>query len=288
MTVIMIVVMVMVVSVAVMMMVVMVVVVIGVRPNAFDVVVMAFLWKPDLIFEPQYLFPVLAHLAVHIAGTFLDFDHPVDERLEDERLCIQIWRLYEFDLGMPCSDGVGVVVNAPDQNAGKQKIWEHDDPTEAQFGRMLEAWLDQREGYAGVAHFTPAEAKGFPEQPHDLRDIRIGIWIGSAAANDHEQGFVFRHIIRCAVEGFLNALACGTHHLHVDAQFTTILDGDTRVLSHVRVEDRRNIVLYVASGEKHARKREDVGVTLFLQGIEAGPYDGRGELQEAMINVVIG
>ena len=124
-------VMVMVVSVAVMMMVVMVVVVIGVRPNAFDVVVMAFLWKPDLIFEPQYLFPVLAHLAVHIAGTFLDFDHPVDERLEDERLCIQIWRLYEFDLGMPCSDGVGVVVNAPDQNAGKQKIWEHDDPAEA-------------------------------------------------------------------------------------------------------------------------------------------------------------
>ena len=112
MTVIMIVVMVMVVSVAVA--VVMVVVVIGVRPNAFDVVVMAFLWKPDLIFEPQYLFPVLAHLAVHIAGTFLDFDHPVDEGFQDERLRVQIRRLQEFDLGMPSGDGVGVVVNAPD------------------------------------------------------------------------------------------------------------------------------------------------------------------------------
>ena len=76
MTVIMIVVMVMVVSVAVMMMVV---VVIGVRPNAFDVVVMAFLREPNLVFETHYLFAVLAHLAVHIAGAFLDFDHPVDE-----------------------------------------------------------------------------------------------------------------------------------------------------------------------------------------------------------------
>jgi len=88
-----IVVMVMVMIVPVMMMVMMLGFVVVVRADALDVVVMAFLWEPDLVFETQYLFAVLAHLAVHIAGAFLDFEHPVDECLQDEWLRIQIRRL---------------------------------------------------------------------------------------------------------------------------------------------------------------------------------------------------
>ncbi len=47
---------------------------------------------------------------------------------------------------------------------------------------MFEARLDQRERHARIAGFPPAEAHAFPEHPHDLGNVGIGIRIGRAAA----------------------------------------------------------------------------------------------------------
>ena len=80
----------MIVVVMVMVMVVMVMAVtvhlVGVGADSFDMVMVAFLRKADLVFETQHLFPVFAHLAVHIACAFLNFDHPVYEGFEHEGL----------------------------------------------------------------------------------------------------------------------------------------------------------------------------------------------------------
>jgi len=54
--------------------------------NAFDMMMMAFLRQADFVLETQYLFAVFAHLTIHVAGAFLNFDHSVDESLQHQRL----------------------------------------------------------------------------------------------------------------------------------------------------------------------------------------------------------
>ena len=109
----------------------------GAGPNAFDVVVMAFLLKADFGFESQHLFTVLAHLAIHVAGAFQDLGHPVGEGLKHQGMVVQIAGLDELDVRELGCDRVGVVVDPLDQDAGEQEVGEHDDAAVSKLGRML-------------------------------------------------------------------------------------------------------------------------------------------------------
>ena len=120
--------------------------------------VVTFLRQADFRLETKNLFAVFAHLAIHVAGPFLNLDHSIDESLQDQRLRIEVRGLDELDLGMPCRNGVGVVVDALHEHAGEKEIGEDDDPFEAEFRRMLEARFDQGECDTRIADFSqPAE-----------------------------------------------------------------------------------------------------------------------------------
>ena len=104
-----------VVAVVVMMVVIMTMVVMrGAGPDAFDVVVMAFLLKADFGFEAEHLFAVLAHLAVHVAGAFQDLGDPVGEGFQHQRMVVQVAGLDELDTGKLRRDRVGMVVDPLD------------------------------------------------------------------------------------------------------------------------------------------------------------------------------
>jgi len=92
--------------------------------------------------------------------------------------------------GVLCRDPVGVFVDALHQDAGEKEIREDDDAPITQARRMLQPRLDQRKGHAGIAGFAPAEAETFPEHAHDLGHVGIGIRVGGAAADHHQQGLV--------------------------------------------------------------------------------------------------
>lgn len=131
-----------VVRMTVMMPVIVVVRMVFVGANPFDMMVVTFLRQADFRLETKNLFAVFAHLAIHVAGPFLNLDHSIDESLQDQRLRIEVRGLDELDLGMPCRNGVGVVVDALHEHAGEKEIGEDDDPFEAEFRRMLEARFD--------------------------------------------------------------------------------------------------------------------------------------------------
>ena len=138
--------------------VIMIMVMIFVGADAFDVMVMALLRQTNLILEPKHLLAVLAHLAVHVAGAFLNLDHAVDECFQDQRLCVEIRGLDKLDVRVSGRDRIGVVVNPLYEDAGEQEIRENDNAPEPELCRMFQAGLDERKCDAGVADFAPAES----------------------------------------------------------------------------------------------------------------------------------
>ena len=144
------VVMIVVVAVIVMMMVVIMPMIMmrGAGPDAFDVVVMAFLLKADFGFEAEHLFAVLAHLAIHVAGAFQDLGYPIGEGFQNKRMVVQVAGLDELDTRIFRRDRVGMVVDPLDQDAGEQEVGEHDDAPVSLLRRVLKGGGDQRECYS--------------------------------------------------------------------------------------------------------------------------------------------
>ena len=118
----------------------------GTGPDAFDVVVMAFLLKADFGFEAEHLFAVLAHLAIHVAGAFKDLGHPISEGFQHQGMVVQVAGLDELDIRELRRDRVGVVVDPLDEDASEQEVGEHHDAPVAQLRRVLQGGGDQREG----------------------------------------------------------------------------------------------------------------------------------------------
>ena len=139
--------------------------------NAFHMMVVAFLRHAHFRLETEHLFAVFAHLAVHHAGPFEDFNQPVLECVDHQGMIVEIAGLDELDIGMTRRHLVGVAVDALHQHAGEQEIRENDDPLVAELRRMFEAGLDQRKGDAGITRLRPAETHAFPQHAHHLGNV---------------------------------------------------------------------------------------------------------------------
>ncbi len=56
--------------------------------DAFYVMVMAFLWKPYLVFKAQYLFAIFTLLAVHIGVAGKDIAHAFRKRIQHQGMIV--------------------------------------------------------------------------------------------------------------------------------------------------------------------------------------------------------
>jgi hypothetical protein len=124
--------------------------------DAFDMVVMTFLRKANLVLKTQYLFSVLTLLAIHFVLTGQNVVYPFRQCFEHQRVIVEVTGLDEFDFRVTRRHDIGVVVNAFDQYSGKQKIREDDNAFEAQARCMLQSRLDKGESDARIAGFRPA------------------------------------------------------------------------------------------------------------------------------------
>lgn len=130
--------------------------------NTLHMMMMTFLFHADFVFKSQNLCSIFAHLAIHIVGAFENLMNPIHKSLDDIILVVEIASLGELNVRVTGGNFVSEVVNATNQNASKQKIWKNDDAFIAKTGSMFEAWFYKREGYTGIAHFTPAKSHAFP------------------------------------------------------------------------------------------------------------------------------
>src|SRR5687768_14368299 len=90
-----------------------------VRADAFDVVMVPLLWRSDRSLVPDDPFAVAAQQAVHVDVPGRNALDPLEERIEDERVVVEIAGLHELDRGMPGGNLVGLGVDAADQNPGE-------------------------------------------------------------------------------------------------------------------------------------------------------------------------
>ena len=122
----------------------------------------------------------------------------------------------------------------------------------------LERGIDARMGDAAVADLGPAEAHALPQHARDLGDVAVGVGVGGAAADHHEQGLLpaaRRRLPRASAASIRSRAA--REQLRVDAELAAELDPQA-VLGGIGVEHRGHVVLDVAGGEQHARHREHV------------------------------
>ena len=145
--------------------------------ETFDVVVMALLGLTHVLLKPQHLGSVFAERAVHrgvAADHVLD---PFAECLHHLGVIAEIAGGDKLDRRVILSNPFGVLTDPTHQDAGKQEIWGHHNPTETQANDMAQAWLNQREGDTGVDGFTPAKAEALHQHPGHLGHIGIGVGV---------------------------------------------------------------------------------------------------------------
>ena len=181
-------------------------------------------------------------------------------------------------------DDIRVGVDALHQYAREEEIGEDDDPPVAELRGMFERRLDQREGDARIGRLAPAEAHAFPQHPHDLGDVGIGVGIGRPAPDDQEQRVVKRFTFLPAgrEQRLAHAVAGGADHLQIDAELAAIFDRQALVLRLVGVEHRRYVVLGVACGKQHARHGEDLVDAVRPEPVEPVREHRIGEFQIAV------
>lgn len=156
------------------------------RADTLHVMMVALLREPDLIFETKHLGAILAATAIHcrVAGEYLL--GPLLEGFDQQRMVIEIRRLDELDFRMAPGDAVGVLVDAIDENAGEEKIREHDGAFEAEAGGVFEPRFDERKRHAGIDRLAPAKSEALPQQTHHLGHISVGVRVRCATADDDE------------------------------------------------------------------------------------------------------
>ena len=147
------------------------------RAYPLHMMVMALLRQAHFDLETENLLAVLAELAVHVVLAVQDLVHAIGEGVQHHGVVVQVAGLEELDLRMLRRHPVGVVVDALDQNPCEQEVGKDDDAAIAESGRMPQPGLDQRERHPGVADFPPAEPETFPQHPHDLVDVGVGVGV---------------------------------------------------------------------------------------------------------------
>ena len=239
------------------------------------------------VLDGEHLCAILAGAAIWWGDSIGLLANALGKGFEHFRVVAQVTCLDELHVGVFGGDLIGESVDAVDQDAGEQEVGEHDGAFVAEFCNVLEAWLDKREGHAGIADFAPTEAHAFLQHAGDLGDVAVGIGVGCAAPDDHEAGFVQADgAVLCvgAVNGLLNAGTGGCDHLGVDAEFAAI--GDLQaVFGGVGVEHGGDVVFGVHRGKEHARNGEDALAARFAQAVETIADHWIGEFEIAVVDL---
>src|SRR5271165_2791114 len=130
--------------------------------NPANVMMMAGLRRPGIGFVADNLCAVFAQLAVHRRRPFAQRLDLLAKCVEYRWMVSQITRVKDFDSRKEARHGVALVVDAFDEDAGKQKIREYHDAVEAKPGRMAQRCIDARMGDPAKRGFGPAEPHSLP------------------------------------------------------------------------------------------------------------------------------
>ena len=141
-------------------------------------------------------------------------------------------------------------------------------------------------GDAAVADLGPAEAHALPQHARDLGDVAVGVGIGGAAPDHHQQGLFARHFAAGACERLLDPVARRAQQLRVDRQLPAELDPNADGRRH-RVEHRWHVVLDVAGGEQHARHGEHAIDAARPQAVEPLAQHRPRKLQKAALDGIV-
>ena len=155
--------------------------------------------------------------------------HAVDERLEHQRMVVEVGRLDELDLGMARRDRVGRVVDALHQDAGEQEIREDDDAAEAEPRGLLQRRLDERKGDAGIA----VSAQPNPSPSHSMRVTLATLELASGSEAPRP---TTTSSVSCAPTsgrrdaiGLRDAVAGGADHARVEPEIAAVFDATPRI-----------------------------------------------------------
>ena len=174
----------------------------------------------------------------------------------------------------------GVGQDPADEHPGEEEIGGNDDAAETKPHGMAETRLHQREGDAGVNGLPPSEPETLHEHPCHLGDIGIGIGIGGAPSDHHQQGVMEGHL-RSSGQRLTDPGRRRADHVAVNAELTPVVDAQSR-LSAVGPENRGDVVLGMAGGKQHRRNGQNMVHTLGTEGVERIPENRPGEFEIAM------
>ena len=102
----------------------------GTGSDSFNMMVMTLLRKAHCTFKAKHLFPVFAELTVHQVPSFENFIYTFRKGIQNQRMVIEIGGLDEFNLRVPLSDNIGMIINSVNEDSGEQKIGKNHNPFE--------------------------------------------------------------------------------------------------------------------------------------------------------------
>ena len=131
---------------------------------------------------------------------------------------------------------------------------------------MAKPWLHQRKSHARINGFPPTKTEALHQHARHFGHIGIGIRIGRAPTNHHQEGLIQGHLTGRLIQGFADAGTSRTDHQTVDPELASVVDRETR-FGAVGVQHRRNVVLGVASREQHGGNSQNPLNALIPQSV---------------------
>ena len=197
---------------------------VAVGADALDMVVMALLRRANRRLMADDLLTVLTKQAVHVDIAPLDALDTLDERVDHQRLVVEIAGLHELDLRVARRDLVGLIVDALNQDTGEEKIGKHHDALEPELGRTLQHSVEHaaaevlvRVGRHGIrAGEDPLEQAlrvGHLREGPRVAPPRDGVGVDPAVATGQDARLVEPELHRAAVamvkvEGGVHGSVC--------------------------------------------------------------------------------
>ena len=102
----------------------------GTGSDSLNMLMMTLLRKAHFTFKSQHLLPVFAELAIHQVPSFEDFIYTFRKGIQNQWMIIEVGGLDEFNLQMPLSDKIGMIIDSLNKDSGEQKIGKNHDPFE--------------------------------------------------------------------------------------------------------------------------------------------------------------
>src|SRR5689334_7377838 len=130
-----------------------------VDPGTAHVMVMSLLRRAYRVIVPNNARAILAELAIHCRRAGFALVDAIEKGLDDLRVVAQVAGLGEGDLRETGGGGIGLAVDALDQNTGEQEIRKHDDAAEPEQRRTVERRPDKRMRHPAERRLGPPEAE---------------------------------------------------------------------------------------------------------------------------------